>query len=195
MLFARFGFTKVSVTDIAQKAGVSKVTVYNLFGGKSELMYDCLAVTSREYLAALDQIMNSDKPYLERMKDVIRRAIEMNEAHPEFEELAASGDTRLQQSISLMSEQYKARFLAFVKDGKKQGYLDPGLSGEAIEAYVAVIFRGSTTDLRLHTRIHRDPRVFHDFLLIAMRGLSRTDGPSSEPAVGNQRIDGHPQPE
>ena len=39
-LFSRFGADKVSVNDIARKAGVSQATIYNNFGSKDELVHD-----------------------------------------------------------------------------------------------------------------------------------------------------------
>ena len=39
-LFSRFGAEKVSVNDIARKAGVSQATIYNNFGSKDELVHD-----------------------------------------------------------------------------------------------------------------------------------------------------------
>ena len=39
-LFSQFGADKVSVNDIAHKAGVSQATIYNNFGSKDELLRD-----------------------------------------------------------------------------------------------------------------------------------------------------------
>ena len=39
-LFSKFGADKVSVNDIARKAGVSQATIYNNFGSKDELVHD-----------------------------------------------------------------------------------------------------------------------------------------------------------
>ena len=39
-LFGAYGFGKVSINDIARKAGVSHVTIYNHFNSKEELISD-----------------------------------------------------------------------------------------------------------------------------------------------------------
>ena len=49
-LFSKFGADKVSVNDIARKAGVSQATIYNNFGSKDELVPDSAAYTKRDFV-------------------------------------------------------------------------------------------------------------------------------------------------
>jgi AcrR family transcriptional regulator len=42
-LFMEFGIQKVSIKEIAAKANVSQVTIYNYFGGKDQLVHDVIA--------------------------------------------------------------------------------------------------------------------------------------------------------
>ena len=44
-LFKTYGFKKVSISDIAHKAGVSPVTIYNHFGSKDELVRDVVYIS------------------------------------------------------------------------------------------------------------------------------------------------------
>ena len=52
-LFLDFGFRKVSIEDVARRAGVSRVTIYRHYAGKNDLF---LAVSLRELRREIDDI-------------------------------------------------------------------------------------------------------------------------------------------
>ena len=72
-LFEQYGFKKVSINDIADKAGVSPVTIYNHFGSKDGLIRDTIRTISTKLLEKIREIVESDKPFLEGGKSVSGR--------------------------------------------------------------------------------------------------------------------------
>ena len=48
-LFGQFGVDKVSMADIAKKAGVSQATIYNNFGSKEALIREFVTTAGRKF--------------------------------------------------------------------------------------------------------------------------------------------------
>jgi AcrR family transcriptional regulator len=60
--FARFGFQKASVDEIAKKAGVAKGTIYLAASSKKELFYEVLLREVRGWNAELNKRLDPRKP-------------------------------------------------------------------------------------------------------------------------------------
>jgi AcrR family transcriptional regulator len=61
-VFARFGFQKASVDDIAKKAGVAKGTIYLAAPSKKDLFYEVLLREVRDWNAELKKRIDPRKP-------------------------------------------------------------------------------------------------------------------------------------
>lgn len=60
-LFKQYGFNKVSITDIASKASVSQVSIYNFFKSKENLKKQLLKKLWGNYYQTMMTIMESDE--------------------------------------------------------------------------------------------------------------------------------------
>lgn len=67
VLFGRKGFSKVSIKEIAQQAGVSQVTIYNHFENKEVLVEKIVQGLMDKVMAAAEQIYSSELPYEEKL--------------------------------------------------------------------------------------------------------------------------------
>ncbi|MGD9142667.1 MAG: TetR/AcrR family transcriptional regulator, partial [Dehalococcoidia bacterium] len=72
-LFQLYGFNKVSIGDIARKANVSHVTIYNHFGSKEELIRDVIKTVTYDMIEKSREIIDGDKPFLEKINQIIFR--------------------------------------------------------------------------------------------------------------------------
>ena len=80
-LFIKHGINKVSVDDIARKAGVSKVTIYNLFGSKENLVHDCRLTVINRIAGHSRKILTWKKSYLEKVQDIIQYWIDISDKY------------------------------------------------------------------------------------------------------------------
>lgn len=71
--FARFGYRRASISDIADEAGVGKGTVYLHFNSKIELLSACVAQEKLELIPQLERAM--ELPPAERLEAYLRIAI------------------------------------------------------------------------------------------------------------------------
>jgi AcrR family transcriptional regulator len=170
-LFDKFGVGKVSINDIARKAGVSQATIYNNFGSKDGLIQDYFQIRANRFFERFREISKANKPYAEKLEDIVQYEIEMNESDPGYSDVEIMNNPQFKQLSDSLLEQVREQFLGFIKEGKKQGYLNPDISDEAMEAYIEIFMQGVNANPELHAKTHHNRKLFHDLLLIMLYGL------------------------
>src|SRR5690349_14979899 len=80
--FARFGFRKTSVDDIAKDAGVAKGTVYLACESKEDLFYQSIHRELREYIADCAKLIDPRKPADALLEQLVRASIAFLEGRP-----------------------------------------------------------------------------------------------------------------
>lgn len=76
-LFWHHGIRRVSVEEICQTAGVSKMTFYKYFKNKIDLVLFILNKTFLEGVAKYKSIMAQNIPYSEKIKEMIQMKLEL----------------------------------------------------------------------------------------------------------------------
>lgn len=72
MTFARYGFRKASMEDLARASGVSRQALYNRFGTKAALAdWAAQALIDNSLAAALDCLENPQLPLAQRLADAL----------------------------------------------------------------------------------------------------------------------------
>lgn len=118
--FARFGFKKASIDQIARMAGVAKGTVYLACESKNDLFYQVLHREVRAWIAAVAQVIDPRSPadeLLEKSSDAaiaymverpLLRSLLFGEAHnlmpdwgKELDELASLGVKNVEDILQL----------------------------------------------------------------------------------------------
>jgi AcrR family transcriptional regulator len=75
-LFWKHGLRRVSVEEICQEAGVSKMTFYKYFPNKTELAKEIMTHMFRESMDKFVELMHSDLPFEEKMRRQIQMKLE-----------------------------------------------------------------------------------------------------------------------
>jgi TetR/AcrR family transcriptional regulator len=84
-LFAAHGFDGVSVSDIAEKAGVNRTMISYHFGGKRDLYAAILAATFQEIVADVERIAGSEGPAPEVLRAIVAAVGDAaTHRHPHF---------------------------------------------------------------------------------------------------------------
>ena len=71
-LFSQFGVDKVSIADIARKAGVSQATIYNNFGSKEALTREFVTMMVEQLVHSVQAVLTPEMPYGEKMAAFIQ---------------------------------------------------------------------------------------------------------------------------
>jgi AcrR family transcriptional regulator len=133
-LLTKYGIHKVNIQEIAKKANVSQVTIYNYFGSKDELVYDVLKDYFEKQIHSFHQLIYSDLSFQDKLLKSIELKLSFtNELSPEFIETILSENGQ----IANLFEQYANKkwmslLLTLIEEGKKSGDVSGSLSIETI---------------------------------------------------------------
>jgi TetR/AcrR family transcriptional regulator, cholesterol catabolism regulator len=172
-LFKLYGSEKVSISDIARKAKVSHVTIYNHFGSKEELIRE---VTKSLLLGLLEKyraIIEGDKSFPEKLEIIFLDKTEIaSQFQGELLQTAASSDPLVLEFIeSLWQKEFNQLTLKFIEEGKKSGYINGQLSQEAILAYLEILRKGMRAIPDLLTSRANKPEFARDLVSLIHFGL------------------------
>jgi AcrR family transcriptional regulator len=173
-LFQSFGFRKVSVNEIARRAGVSQVTIYNHFGSKEELVRDVLKWFMLGLFEKYQGIMNSDLPFVQKLENIVFDKSEVvSQFQGQLVQAVVQNDPELR---AFMDDIYLNRIMpmmmGFFEEGIQQGYIDRRFSLETILFYLEIIRRGFFDMPDMSERTERNPALLKELIELMTYGLN-----------------------
>ncbi len=162
-LFNMFGIDEVKVTDIAKKAGVSKVTIYNYFGNKMGLAREVLYEYMDNRLGEFKKIMEKELSFKEKFDSFFELKIAAGkELHESFLSPKMMAYPDMQEFLqTYYEEKSKPLFIEFIEQGKRKGYIDPGLSNEVLLVYLESFKDLSSIPMKKKDRIDIAKLIFY----------------------------------
>jgi len=119
-MFAKHGFQKIAVGEIAEKAKVSPTTIYNYFGTKEQLYAAALTHWMDKQLRRYEEILNSGLTFPEKTREImLLEAENLRILADGF--LERSGLTELMEGGS--GQKVEHFFRKYVALGKQEGYI------------------------------------------------------------------------
>jgi len=174
-LFAKFGAAKVSINDIARKAGVSQATVYNNFGNKENLVRDYHSIIVKKIANSFRGIVIMKKSWVDKFQKFLQSWIDIADRYKlEIEEAEHLGDSNQgdTKSLNTVRGEIENTFREFIKEGKEKGNLCSDLSDDAIIAYIKFFQQGISHNPGIRKRMSRDSKLSDDLLSLFMYGVS-----------------------
>lgn len=137
-LFQEYGVQKVTIAEIAKKAHVSQVTIYNYFESKDNLIYHVFKYYVDNIWEEQKEMLESDIPFNKKIEKIIfEKEFEANQISErffqDFMEEYASGQSYVEQ---LYVNEALPLYMKFFNEGRENGFIDPSISDEAILFYL-----------------------------------------------------------
>ncbi|RKQ34641.1 TetR/AcrR family transcriptional regulator [Oceanobacillus halophilus] len=137
-LFMEYGIQKVSITEIAKKANVSQVTIYNYFESKDNLVRLVFKFYVDQIWDEQKHLLVNDLPFNEKIKKIIfEKGIAANQISErffqDFMKDYASGQSYVEE---VYEKEALPLFIKLFNEGREQGYIDSEVSDEAILFYL-----------------------------------------------------------
>jgi len=172
-LFKLHGFEKVSINDIAQKAHVSHVTIYNHFGNKEELVREVIKSLLLDMLEKYRAVVKGGKAFPEKLETIVFDKTEIaNQYQGELLQSTARNDRVIQQFIeSLWQKEINQLTLDFIEEGQMLGHINEELSHEAILAYFEILRKGMFCISGLLAKTAHNVQFGHDLISLIHYGL------------------------
>lgn len=178
-LFSQFGVDKVSVADIAHKAGVSQATIYNNFGSKQALAREFVTSAVEQLMNHVQETLIPQTQYGEKMAAFIQFISEMmmkgGPTAAESAIFASSVDLQNDPEIKKIRVEAQEKMinlmLGLIREGKQQGQVNPDLSDEALSIYF-VAFMDVFSDPKLQHQYFQHPELVRELGSLMFHGLS-----------------------
>ncbi|WP_243292938.1 TetR/AcrR family transcriptional regulator [Bacillus sp. FJAT-47783] len=136
-LFSEFGFEKVTVAEIAKKANVSPVTIYNYFGNKDDLVKHVISHSLNEAINERKAVIESNIPFPDKIKNLIfEKAAYIETVDPDFLQKLMSNDPEIKKIVDEMYQKAMPLLVQLFEEGKREGYIDETISTETLLMYV-----------------------------------------------------------
>jgi AcrR family transcriptional regulator len=173
-LFRTYGFQKVSIGEIARRAGVSQVTIYNHFDSKEGLVHDVLKWHMTELLEKYLEIMSGERPFLEKLEYIVfDKAQIAAQFQGELMQTMIQDDPEIQEFVE---ELYKTKvnpaMTKFFNEGIQEGFISPKISMETILLYFEVIRHGFYDSPNITEQVNRKPEMLKELIQLMTYGLN-----------------------
>lgn len=173
-LFRTYGFHKVSIGEIAKRAGVSQVTIYNHFESKEGLVRDVLRWHMLELLDKYMEIMDSDKPFMEKLESIVFDKSQIaGQFQGELMQTMIQDDPEILEFIEgLYKNRVSPAMMKFFNEGIQQGYITPKISMETILLYFEIIRHGFYDIPNVSEQVNRKPELLKELIQLMTYGLN-----------------------
>ena len=143
-LFRTYGFKKVSVHDIAQKAGVSPVTIYNYYGSRNALVNTVVKELFMNLLERFRSILQGEGSFAEKLEAIVFDKTEIaGQFHGELAQTLFQSSPNMKRFVDSVWRRDVAELtIDLLEEGRRQGYVDAELSQEALLAYLEIVRKG-----------------------------------------------------
>ncbi|MFC2068395.1 TetR/AcrR family transcriptional regulator [Chloroflexota bacterium] len=172
-LFSAYGFKKTSISDIAEKAGVSKVTIYKYFGDKDSLVRDIIKSLFTAVMERYRLIIEEDLAFQDKLQQIILDKAEWGRYYKgDFLKAVISNDPEIRHYVDTMyKEEINPLLLNFFEEGKRQGYVCSNLSQEAILLFSVILREGLITRLDISSDTEQKVKLLSDIIHLYLYGV------------------------
>ncbi|MBW2092063.1 MAG: TetR/AcrR family transcriptional regulator [Deltaproteobacteria bacterium] len=138
-LFTKHGIKRITVEEICQKAGVSKMTFYKYFSNKIELVQYLWQMWLEQGIKEVDKISEMDIDFPEKLEMILRYKLEFTSNwNPDFLAELLSLDISLEEVINYI--------IQFMIEAQKRGDIRPEIRPEFLMAAYDKLFELARDD-------------------------------------------------
>jgi AcrR family transcriptional regulator len=178
-LFSQFGVDKVSMTDIAHKAGVSPATIYNNFDSKEALAREFVSGMVEELVSRAQEIITPQGSYQEKINAFFQFiSAMMAGGKPASEGVAVfassldlQNDPEIREIRTRAQEKMLTLLLGLIEEGRREGQVSTEISEEALRIYF-VLFMDAFTHIEFQRQYPHNPNLVNELGALMLYGLS-----------------------
>ena len=177
-LFQVHGIKKTTTNDVARKAEVSPATIYNHFGSKEDLVRATVKYFLTGTAADFSRIFEGDLSFLEKMEQILLYKSDMlGQYQGEFMQTIISEDPEIRHIVdSVYLTEIRQMVINFYEEGKRQGYVNPELSTEAIIRYILIVRSGMAAESILSEEPEHNRKMMQELTPLFLYGIMGKPG-------------------
>ena len=142
-LFVQYGFKKVSINDIAVKANVSPVTIYNHYSNKDSLVFEVIRYQLGSMMESYKKIIYGNGTFPEKIQEIVFNKVEVaSQFRGELAPMTLRDNNVYKQPIYEEFEQETMKItLDLFEEGKREGYIAKNISEQTLIIYFDILFK------------------------------------------------------
>jgi len=150
-VFAEKGYAATRVSDIAERAGIGKGTVYEYFKSKKELLFAVFESINQDITARMNAVLDDDEPTQEQLFNLLRLGAEVISEQRELQPVvldfwaASRGggfEEHYREAVVASYTLYRKLIADFVREGQQQGKFRKDVAADALAATVVATVDG-----------------------------------------------------
>ncbi|HEX3027724.1 MAG TPA: TetR/AcrR family transcriptional regulator [Clostridia bacterium] len=137
-LFKQYGFNKVSIADIANKASVSQVSIYNFFKSKENLKKQLLNKLWNNYYQTMMSIMKSDETIQNKIEKFFFTAVDYSRNYTtNFIAESVRNQMKNEENATVIQlDSIEDVLISLLEQGKSEGVIKSTISTNAMISYI-----------------------------------------------------------
>ncbi len=182
-MFLRFGFSKITLSEVSTEMGISKKTIYNHFESKDDLLYYIIDQSRIQFDNEIHEIeANADQSFREMVMQILSlMGIWVADLRTFTLDLAKNHPDAKKYLNDIRKDVIIRHAMRIMEKGKKQGLLDDdGRSALALFIFLATAEKVSDTDyhkelppeLTAHFPAN-PPELFKNIIEIIYQGIKK----------------------
>ena len=171
-LFDHYGFDKVTMTEIAEKAHVSKVSIYNFFESKDNLRRIIIMNMLDESIAKIKELIEKEGDFFAKIEQYIQiRTWYYGQYSLRFFFGAVESDPELRNYFDHYNTANKELFIKFITAGKRSAVFAQDVSDTAIGIYLDMIQSYFLHNKEIRNQLEHNPELVRQLNVLFLDGL------------------------
>ncbi len=172
-LFKQYGYNKTSIAEIAKKASVSQVSIYNFFISKENLKHELIKKLLNEHYRYLFEIIESGEPLQLKFEKLLTARVEFFESFSvRFFMESIDNDTFIKDNLIKENyDKFTKAFLKLFEDGKKEGIIGSSFSSETIRDFFDMFEYYFINNPSASAKFKNNPHFAKEFLTLFFNAL------------------------
>ncbi len=174
-LFDQYGFDKVSMTDIAEKAHVSRASIYNFFESKDNLRRIIIKEILDDSIEKVQKMLEEQGEFIDKISEYIQlRTWYYGKYSLQFFFDTVESDSEVRQYFDDFTAAHRQLLMKFIDEGKQSGVFSPDISNTAIEMYIDIFqsyYLHNMRNREIRDRFERNPKLAQEINMLFLDGL------------------------
>lgn len=172
-LFKKYGFNKVSIVDIASKASVSQVSIYNFFNSKENLKNELLKKLWENYYQEITSIIESDDPIQSKIEKFFYTVVEYS-GNYSANFIAESFRNQLlkeENAAELQIKSIEKEITSLLNQGILEGVIKNNVSIHAMLSYIEMFRFYVINNPEAVLEYDRNPKLLKEMITLYLNAL------------------------
>jgi len=190
-LFIQFGYSKVTMDEIAASLGMSKKTLYKFFPGKEALVKEMITTMKCSIDEHIDFVWNNEEmDFMDKLKSVMnfigKQTTKLQ--GPLLEDLHKNIPEVWKEIHDFRKENAVKRFTAFINEGVKSGVFRKDIDRQLIVLFYLHAIQGLINPETLSQLPYSANQVFDAIIRIIFEGILTEEGRNEYLSYSNEEI-------